>query len=191
MKDTLYDAILLLGLKNHSDGSMPSELLGRVRTAFLCYQKGLAPLIVACGGQTENTPVSEAEVMKNALVQMGVQEKDVLLEDKSLYTIQNIQNAYSILRDPTSSKKPHVLIVTSDYHVFRAKVMARSEGFKASGVGYQMKKDSEYFMKRKLERLFLINFLMGWETGKRKQPPFYKNFVDKTKKKANGIYNQK
>lgn len=70
----IYDAILLLGLKLEPDGSPRQELLLRIQKAAECYFKGLAPLIIPCGGQTPGTPVSEAAVMRRELLQLNVPE---------------------------------------------------------------------------------------------------------------------
>ena len=67
-----YDAILLLGLKLNEDGSSRHELTLRIERAAQCYHQGLSPVIIPCGGQTPGTPVSEAAVMRDALLALGV-----------------------------------------------------------------------------------------------------------------------
>lgn len=175
-----YDAILLLGLKLNADGSAPEELLSRVKLARDQFIAGAAPLIVACGGKTSGTPVSEAQVMAQALYELGVDKRAVILEDKSQVTYQNIENARTILKTRLPNvRKPSALIVTSDYHLFRAKYMARTMGFEAYGVSCPTPRDSLFYMRRKLERMFFLNYFMGWETGKRKKPAFYERVVSK------------
>ena len=66
-----YDAILLLGLKLNEDGSSRHELTLRIERAAQCYHQGLSPVIIPCGGQTPSTPVSEAAVMRDALLALG------------------------------------------------------------------------------------------------------------------------
>lgn len=185
MNDTLkhypYDAILTLGIKLGQDGAPPQELLSRVALAARCFQKKLAPLVVLCGGQTKDTPCSEASVMEKLLLENGVPKNAILCEDKSQVTYQNIQNAKALLNARGIQKKPRVLIVTSDYHVFRARYMARSMGFRAVGVGCDTPNDELKKIRRKKERLFFLNYALGWETGRRKRPVWYERAVAKIK----------
>ena len=136
-----YDAILLLGLKLNADGTPKHELTLRIETAADCWKKRLAPLIIPCGGQTPDTPVSEAAVMRDALVALGVPESAIHMEDRSLITVENLLNA----REMLGKKHPRVLIVTSDYHLPRAMALANDQGLEAAGRGSPCK--PEYWIK--------------------------------------------
>ena len=78
MKRT-YDAILLLGLRLNPDGSAQEEMLLRSKKAAELWKAGVAPVIVACGGPTGGSGRTEAEVLKEELVSLGVAESAVLL----------------------------------------------------------------------------------------------------------------
>lgn len=167
-----YDAILVLGLKLKEDGTPEQALLDRVVLAAKLYQEGLAEWIIPCGGQTENTPVSEARVMTDTLVNLGVPGEHIRQEDKSLYTVENIRNAKTILQD-RGIAKPRVILVTSDYHAFRAAYMARSMGMKVKSMSSKTPDDALKKQRRKMEFFYFINYYMGWETGRRKRPAWY------------------
>lgn len=167
-----YDAILVLGLKLKEDGRPEQALMDRVVLAAKLYREGVSCLIIPCGGQTENTPVTEAEVMADALINLGVPEKHIHQEDKSLYTVENIRNAKAILQD-RGIQKPRVVLVTSDYHAFRAAYMARSMGMKVKSKPSKTPNDALKKQRRKMEFFYFINYAMGWETGRRKRPAWY------------------
>ena len=167
-----YDAILVLGLKLKENGMPEQALLDRVVLAAKLYQEGLSGLIIPCGGQTENTPVSEAKVMADTLMNLGVKKEHIHQEDKSLYTVENIRNAKAILQEMGISN-PRVVLVTSDYHAFRAAYMARSMGMKVKSKPSKTPNDARKKQRRKMEFFYFLNYAMGWETGRRKRPAWY------------------
>ena len=179
MKKT-YDVLLLLGLKLNADGSATEDLKARVSLAAQLFRARRAPLIVACGGQTLGTPCTEAEVMAALLVAQGVPEECILQEDQSKTTVQNFVNALALLLERGfQARRPRALVVTSDYHVFRSRYIARKTGFIADGIGSATANDALKKKRRKLERMFFINFAMGWETGRHKRPACYDRVVGK------------
>ena len=173
-----YDAILVLGLKLNADGTPKQALVDRVALAAKLYLEGRAPYVIPCGGQTENTPVTEAKVMAAGLMERGVPEEKIIPEDASLYTVENISNAKAILQD-MGIQKPRVILVTSDYHAFRASYMARSMGMKVKSIPSPTPNDALKKKRRKLEFFYFINYITGWETGKRKRPRWYDAAVKK------------
>lgn len=96
-----------------------------------------AKLIVS-GGQGADELISEAAAMRNYLTEVGVPESDILLEDQSTTTRENIQLSKQLIEQTwTESKRPRVLFVTNDYHVFRTSIYARQARLRAEGVGCQ------------------------------------------------------
>lgn len=167
-----YDAALLLGLKLNEDGTPKEELRLRVQEAVRVYREHKVRYMIPCGGQTEGMPVSEAVVMKNLLVEAGVPEDVIWLEDASQITTENIQNAKTLLQQKGITK-PSVLVVTSDYHGFRATFMARHMGMKARKKTCKTPAGKEKWYKRIMEGFYFINYITGWESGKRKRPKWY------------------
>ena len=82
-----------------------------VRAAEL-YHKGYAPRILFTGGLGRNTetlfPVSEAERFKRTAMSCGVPEEDIILEDKSRNTRENIEFTREKLRE-LSLPHAHIL----------------------------------------------------------------------------------
>ena len=168
-----YDAILLLGLKLNADGTPKHELTLRIETAAACYQEGLAPLVIPCGGQTEGTPISEAAVMRDALMARGVPEKAIHLEDRSLITVENLLNA----RDMLGKKHPRVLIVTSDYHMLRAKLICRFSAHMRPGGRKARIPREETVQQRRMEPLHALDYMLGYQTGKYQRPRWYRRLM--------------
>ncbi len=90
------------------------------------YQNYRCPLIL-CGGTTEDedTDVSEAEVMADALVFLGVDRQDMILEATSLSTRENALRATDVIRRRDFE---HVMVVTHARHMRRADACFRKCG---------------------------------------------------------------
>ncbi len=132
--DEQTDAMILLGAQVKENGELSVQLQYRVDKALEIYARH-PQRIVVCGAQGSNEPVSEAQAMRDYLVAKGIPETDILMEDDSFNTRQNIENAKKLL--PEGTKK--ILIVTSDYHLPRAMAIAADAGFEPSGVGSPIK----------------------------------------------------
>lgn len=164
-----YDAILLLGLKLQNDGSPREELLLRIRKAAQCYHKGLASIVIPCGGQRPGTPVTEATVMKKELMDLGVPENAIRCENRSQITVENMRNARKIL----GKEKPRVIVVTSDYHSLRALLICRhTAGMRAcrrsARIPWRIKHKAAL-----MEPLHLIDYLLGYQASNKPRPKLY------------------
>lgn len=123
------NAIIVLGAQVKADGSVSLQLEARLEKALEAYREKSRPVIV-CGGQGANEPCPEARVMKEWLMNRGVPETDILTDDRSVNTFQNLVNAQELLGEETKE----ILIVTSDYHLPRALVISREAGFISWGL---------------------------------------------------------
>lgn len=128
------DAIIVLGAQVRADGTLSLQLQWRMEKALEMYQAH-PQLVVVCGAQGVDEPVPEARAMRDFLLAHGVPEGDVLMEDASFNTRQNLSHAQALL--PEGARR--VLIVTSSYHLPRALALARDLGFEAGGVGSPIK----------------------------------------------------
>lgn len=107
-----------------------SRLVEAARLYFKCKQAAKACYVLTSGGDPEANGVSEAEVMKRELVEIGVSETDILTESKSNNTFQNAQFSSSILKSLELDK---IVLVTSGVHLRRA--MLCFSHFKVDAVG--------------------------------------------------------
>ncbi|MEA4890485.1 MAG: YdcF family protein [Clostridiaceae bacterium] len=120
-------------------GDLVSALLAaRLDTALDYWRARPELLIVVCGGQGPDETVPEAQAMARYLEERGVPAAQILLDDQSVSTRENLVNARSLLLTRGSGKdetRLPVCIATSDYHVYRTVCQANTLGFKASGLG--------------------------------------------------------
>ena len=116
------DAIVLLGgatsgLTHGGDMGNMNESADRIITTLKLFKLGKAPLMIVTGGAT-NGGVSEASLMRDILELMGIPLEAIILEEMAIDTRQNAEFTARILRDQQVSK---ILLVTSAYHMRRAK----------------------------------------------------------------------
>jgi uncharacterized SAM-binding protein YcdF (DUF218 family) len=122
------DAALVLGAA--VAGSDPTPVLAeRLRHAADLHARGVVARIVVTGGRSPEDALSEAEASRNWLVSQGVPAADILLEDTSRTTIQNIDFALPILQ---ANGIGSVLIVSDPLHQRRAMIIAERRGLAAS-----------------------------------------------------------
>jgi len=89
--------------------------------------------VVVSGGQGPNEDISEAEAMQKYLVANGIAEQRVIVENKSTTTYQNLLFSKRILAQMGAADK-EILIVTSDFHIFRSTLLASRLGFVSYGL---------------------------------------------------------
>ncbi|QLG41882.1 YdcF family protein [Paenibacillus sp. E222] len=87
------------------------------------------PVIVS-GGQGPGESIPEALAMKNYLVDQGISPAQVIMEDRSTSTQENMAFSKKII-DASGLEHPEIMIVTSDYHMFRSKYLAAKNGYAA------------------------------------------------------------
>lgn len=125
------DCIIVLGARVWPSGQMSNALRYRCETALKAWQEGIAQHIIVTGGQGSDEPAAEASVMREYLIQNGVPKVNVIAEDASTNTIQNLKNAKRIMNQ--NSWKT-AAVVTNDYHVQRALWIARDADVNACGI---------------------------------------------------------
>ena len=80
--------------------------------------------IMVLGGKTAEGPFSEAEQGRSYLLQRGIAAERVHTEDRSMHTLENLQNA----RDELGDAPGQILLITSRYHLARSHTLARGLG---------------------------------------------------------------
>ena len=116
------DYIIVLGAQVRESG--PSVVLKyRLDEAVEYLEDNPKTICIVSGGQGANEPYSEAEGMAQYLKEQGIDASRILLEDKSLNTEQNMEYSKALIKDGAS-----VGIITNDFHLFRAKQIARKYG---------------------------------------------------------------
>lgn len=131
-------AIILFGstlVKRHGhwqtagfERNVPKTAIGgklRILAAYFLYKKGSVPIIILGGKRREkrfvNTPVI-AGITKNELIKLGVPQKDIIVENKSSNTYENLINLIKILE---KQKFGQIVIVSNKYHLPRIKTLIK------------------------------------------------------------------
>lgn len=125
------DCIIVLGARVWPSGRMSNSLLYRCERALEAWRSGVAMNIICTGGQGDDEPEAEADVMKDYFLNNGVPEANVIAEAQSVNTIENLRNAKHIMEQNGWST---AAVVTNDYHLERSMWIARDEGIEACGI---------------------------------------------------------
>ena len=136
------DFILILGCQIKKDGSLTNLLKGRVDRAieFSKMQKektGKDIIFVPSGGKGDDEIISEAQAMKNYLIEQEIKEENIIMEDQSKNTFENIKFSNNIIKEKKENAK--IAFSTTNYHVFRAGCIATSQSILMEGIGAKTK----------------------------------------------------
>ena len=149
-------------------GERVSKLLqDRLDKAIEVYRRDKPPpKLIPSGGKGSDESLSEAEAMKNYLVEQGIPEEDIIMEDQSKTTFENLKFSKDIL-DSMEGRK-YTALVTSNYHVYRALRYCKQVGLKCTGIGSRV---AFYYWPSALIREFIaihaekkhaVIFVAGW-----------------------------
>lgn len=133
------DFIVVLGA-GLIDGERVTPLLAkRIDEAIKFYRNqakgsGKPVKLVMSGGQGGDEKISEAQAMKNYAVTTGIPADDILMEDRSTTTLENMKFS-KVLIEENSSKTPKVIFSSNNYHILRAAIYADWAHLKADGIG--------------------------------------------------------
>ncbi len=121
-----YDCILVLGCGVY--GTAPSHMLeDRLLRGIELYKNGVSDRLLMSGDHGR-TNYDEVNVMKTFAVDAGVPSENVFMDHAGFSTYESMYRA----RDVFKAKK--ILIVTQEYHLYRAIYDARALGLEAYGV---------------------------------------------------------
>lgn len=124
-----YDFVIVLGC-GLRDGS-PSEMLkDRLNKVIPFLEKNTETKVIVSGGIGLGEVQSEAEVMEKYLIAHGIEKERIIKEEKATSTYENLVFSRDILiKKAYDYQNKPVLIVTSDFHMFRSKLIANRLGF--------------------------------------------------------------
>lgn len=120
--------MIVLGCQVKSYG--PSVLLqDRLDKALDYWKEHRDMIIVVSGGQGPDEPSTEARAMADYLAARGVPEEQLLLEEESYNSIQNLKNSKEVLERAGFSVDNGVLVVSNGFHLSRVRMLARRAGY--------------------------------------------------------------
>lgn len=121
------DCILVLGCGVRADGSPSDMLHDRLRRAVELFDLGAAPKLLMTGDHGRMN-YDEVDAMKSFAVKNGVSSQDVFMDHAGFSTYESMYRAKAIFQ----AKK--IVIVTQEYHLYRAIYIAEKLGIDAYGV---------------------------------------------------------
>ena len=149
-------------------GNRVSRLLAeRIDKAIEVYRKDPTPtVLIPSGGKGKDETISEAEAMRQYLLSRGIPDSDILLEDHSTSTYENLQYSRKVIRE--NGGRQYTALVTSNYHVYRALRYCRKIGLKCTGIGshvalyYWPSAVIREFVAIHREKKHAFWFIVGW-----------------------------
>lgn len=130
------DAVIILGAG--VNGTSPSLSLQTRLDAALSYLEAHPDIpVVLTGGQGYGEEISEAACMYDYLTARGVEPERLILEEAASNTAENFAFSAPLLEEAgVDIGTDTVAVVTNDFHVARARLIARKKGYGATyGVG--------------------------------------------------------
>ncbi len=121
------DCIIVLGAGVRSDGSPSPMLQDRLITGIELYEKGVSDRILMSGDHTKKG-YDEVNIMKSYATDRGILSEHIFMDHAGISTYDSIYRAKEIFQ------AERIVIVTQEYHLYRALYVAEKLGVEAYGV---------------------------------------------------------
>lgn len=126
------DFIIILGAQVR--GTKPSATLKyRLDKGYEYLMANPETKAILSGGQGPDEIITEAEGMYHYLVEKGISESRLILEDESHSTRENLINSFALIDAET--KNATVSVVSNRFHILRAQMQAKKLGRIVGGIG--------------------------------------------------------
>jgi uncharacterized SAM-binding protein YcdF (DUF218 family) len=132
-KDETCEYMVVLGAKVRNDGPSVS-LMDRIRAAADYMNEHPDVIAIVSGGKGEDEPITEAQCMYDELIKLGIDPKRIWMEDKATSTWENLHFAMNLIEEKTGQRPEKIGLLSSEYHLFRAKLFARACEVEAVGI---------------------------------------------------------
>ena len=121
------DCIMVLGCQVKADGSLSHMLEDRLKRGVALYKAGAAPKLLMSGDHGQVT-YNEVAAMKQYAIDQGVPSEDIFMDHAGFSTYESVYRARDIFQ------VERIIIVTQEYHLYRALHIADSLGLESWGV---------------------------------------------------------
>lgn len=127
--------MIILGCRVMPGGEPSILLQDRLDTALDYLDDHPEMTVVVSGGQGSNEPTSEAACMADYLEEHGVDSDQILLEDQSSNTKENLIYSRELLEEHgIVVLSDEVLVVSNGFHLTRAQMLAERYGYQSVSV---------------------------------------------------------
>jgi uncharacterized SAM-binding protein YcdF (DUF218 family) len=157
------DFVIVLGSGLRPGGQVPPLLASRLDRGHRIWASlhrratGPGPLLIVSGGKGDDEQVPEAAAMASYLTARGFPADHLLLEDRSRNTEENLLFSKAIMDQVQPGAR--CTIVTSDFHAFRAAMIARRLGIRGQVTGARV---AGYYRPSAILREFAAVLLQYW-----------------------------
>ena len=156
------DYLVVLGAKVRPDGPSVS-LWDRIHKAYFYLAEHPDVIAIVSGGQGDDEIMTEAQSMFDNLVAMGIPAERIWMEAEATSTEENIRFSLDIIEEKTGQRPTKLAIVSSEYHLFRASLMAKKLGIDFVGVPAKTSRISQLINHGMREVAGVWHFiLLGW-----------------------------
>lgn len=123
--------VVVLGCRVY-DNKPSKTLMSRLDAAYDYLVEHEDSACVVSGGKGSNEKMSEAQCMYNYLVDKGISPDRIYMEDKSRTTRENLKFTKEVIEK--NGLNPAIAIVTSEFHQYRAGLIAKDLGFEYGAI---------------------------------------------------------
>ena len=117
------------------NGSTPSlSLRDRLDAAYNYLVAYPETICIVSGGQGPGEDLTEALCMFKDLTARGIAPERIWMEDKSTSTRENIAFSLALIEEKTGRRPTEAGVLSSEYHMYRAKLVAREQGLEATEI---------------------------------------------------------
>lgn len=121
------DCIMVLGCQVKDDGRLSHMLEDRLKRGVALYKAGAAPKLLMSGDHGR-TNYNEVQAMKQYAIDQGVPAEDIFMDHAGFSTYESVYRARDIFQ------VERIIIVTQEYHLYRALHIAKTLGLESWGV---------------------------------------------------------
>ena len=125
--------MVVLGAKVRESGPSVS-LWDRIHGAADYLEAHPDTIAIVSGGQGPDEPMTEAKAMYDELIALGIHPDRVWMEEKATSTWENLNFTLDLIEEKTGERPTKLGILSSEYHLFRAKLFAKECGVEAVGI---------------------------------------------------------
>lgn len=130
--DLDVDCVLVLGALVNENGTPSGILEDRLITGIAAYENGASNRLLMSGDHG-SADYDEVDAMKDYAVESGVPSENVFMDHAGFSTYESLYRARDVF------KVRSVLIVTQQYHLYRALYIARALGLEAYGLAADLR----------------------------------------------------
>ena len=127
------DYFVVLGAKVRETGPSVS-LWDRIYGAESYMKAHPDAIAIVSGGQGDDEPMTEGMAMFVELIDLGIDPERIWVENRATSTRENINFALDLIEEKTGSRPKTLGVVSSEYHLFRASLIAKNCGVDFVGI---------------------------------------------------------